>query len=270
MQQLARRLSSSLLELQPLNARLLTIGGKHINGMPRLRVVSALTETKFACGGTKIKYPRASKTDERWLWGLKDTETGIITAKSEQQVVDNKDPKKFGVRKLLSRTVTWIGHPNFVVEYYRSPMEMKDGPVNWERNRYGWWYNPETKRNEWTDINGPWPGEGRYDFLLAVKVDDGTPWGKFRELGEDVLDEVRFAIQKHAAFKKVNTDEELIQQMIDTQEAREDKAAAEIGDAVEQEIGPEWRRMLKDNPRVFQSGGDPAKMNKLTNHGRAR
>lgn len=239
-----------------------------MNNMPRLRAVSALTETKFACGSFKIKYPQASRTEERWLWGLKDIDTGITTAKSEQQVIDNKDPKKFGVRKLLSRTVTWIGYPNFVVEYYRSPLEMKDGPVNWERNRYDWWYNPETKRREWTDMNGEWPSNGRYDFLVAVKVDDGTPWGKFRELGADVLTEVRCAIRKHEAFKKINTDEELIQQMVDKQVAREDAHEAEIADQVEQEIGNDWRRALAGNARVFQF--NPPMTNKLTEHGRAK
>lgn len=256
-------------ELEIFNEKLLSIGGRHVNGMPRLRVVSALTETKFACGSRKTKYPKASKTEEKWLWGLKDIDSGIITAKSEQQVIDNKDPRKFGVRKLLSRAVTWIGHPNYVVEYYRSPLDMKDGPINWERNRYGWWFNPETKRKEWTDINGPWPSEGRYDFLMVVKIDDGTPWGQFRELGEDVLDEVRKAIRWHESFRKVNTDEEMIQHMIDAQEAKEDRRVAELADSIEQEIGNDWRRMLSNNPRVFQSTADPSKLNKITNHGRA-
>lgn len=196
-------------------------------------------------------------------------ETGIVTAKTEQQVIDNQDPKLFGVRKLLSRTVTWTGRPNYVVEYYRSPLEMKDGPFNWERNRYDWWFNPETKRREWTDMNGAWPGEGRYDLLMVVKVEDGTPWGKFRELGDDVLQDVRQAMRAHEAFRKVNTDEELIQQMAEKQHAREDALEAEIADNVEQEIGPAWRRMLKNNPRLFQSSPDPAKLNKLTKHGKA-
>lgn len=257
-------------DIEQFNERLLVIGGRHVNGSAKLRVVSALTEQKYACGGFKIKYPASSQTSEKWLWGLKGMDTGEITAKTEQQVIDNKDPKMFGVRKLLSRTVTWIGHPNYVVEYYRSPLEMKDGPMNWERNRYNWWFNPETKRREWTDINGQWPSEGRYDFLMAVKVDDGTPWGKFRELGEDVLFDVRKAMRAHETFKKINTDEELIQQMVDAQIAREARFEAEIADEVEQEIGTDWRRMLKSNPRLFQSGPDPVKLSKLTQHGRAK
>lgn len=256
-------------DIETFNRRLLTIGGYHTNGHPRLRVVSAQTTTHFACGELRIKYPIASKTEEKWLWGLREVGTGITYAKSEEQVKTNSDPNFFGVRKLLRRTVTFIGAPNYVVEYYRSPLEMKDGPLNWERNRYNYWYDPVIKVRKYTDMIGPFPTDGRYDLLLVVKKENGTRWGEFRELGEDVLDEVRQAIQLHEAFRKVNTDEELIQQMVEAQEAREDKAADEIGDAVEQEIGSEWRRMLKDNPRVFQSGGDPAKMNKITNHGRA-
>lgn len=257
-------------ELETFNQRLASLGGYHVtNGKPRLRVVSGLTATHFACGEIRIKYPVRSETEEKWLWGLREVGTGITFAKSEEQVKVNTDPSFFGVRKLLRRSVTFIGALNYVVEYYRSPLHMKDGPLNWERNRFNWWYNPETKRREWTDINGAWPSSGRYDLLLVVKEDDGTPWGKFRELGEDVLDEVRKAIQAHEAFKKVNTDEELIQQMVDAQEAREDKRVAELADEVEQEIGPAWRRMLKDSPRIFQSVGDPLKMNKTTNHGRA-
>lgn len=254
--------------LDSFNQELLLAGGRHVNGMPRLRVVSALTETKYACGGTKIKYPKSSKTEEKWLWGLKDLESGIITAKTEQQVIDNKDAQQFGVRKLLSRTVTWIGHPNYVVEYYRSPLEMKDGPVNWERNRYDWWFNPEAKRKEWTDMLGPFPTEGRYDLLIVVKEDDGTPWGKFRELGPDVLTEVRHSMRKHEAFKKTNTDDEMIQQMVDAQIAREDKLEAQMADDIDQNLKPHWRRFYDDMPQVFQF--NPPKTNKLTNHGRAK
>lgn len=249
-------------ELETFNHKLLLLGGRHLNGSPRLRVVSAATETKYACGSTRIKYPRTSTTTERWLWGLKDMDTGEITAKSEADVIANTDPRKFGVRKLLSREVKWIGWPNYVVEYYRAAEEMKDTPANWERNRYDWWYNGETKHREWTDMLGEFPSRGRYDFLLAIKVDDGTPWGRFRELGDDVLDEVKFAIRAHEAFKRVNTDEELIQQMVDKQEAREDRRVAELADNIEQEIGADWRRMLKDNPRVFQF--NPPVTNKLT------
>lgn len=250
--------------------KLTELGGFHLNGKPLLRVVKADRETHFACGGIKIKYPKSSKTEERWLWGLKDMETGAITAKTEQQVIDNKDPKMFGVRKLLSRTVTWSGHSNYVVEYYRPADKMKDGPLNWEKNRFNWWYDPEKKVRRWIDMIGPYPYEGRYDLLMVVKEDDGTPWGKFRELGEDVLDEVRKAMRAHEAFKKVNTDEELIQQMVDKQIAKEDQLEAAIADGVEQEIGADWRRMLKNNPRLFQSGPDPAKLNKLTRFGRAK
>lgn len=243
------------MRLETFNAELLTIGGRDtVTGVPRLRCVSALTETRFACGGVKVKYPAFSRTEERWLWGLKDMDTQEITAKSEADVIANNDPRKFGVRKLLAREVTWGGHPNYVVEYYRSPLEMKDSPLNWERNRYNWWYNHEKKVREWTDMVGPWPSEGRYDLLLIVKEDDGTVWGKLRELGDDVLLEVRKAIRAHEAFKKVNTDEELIEEMVVAQEAREAQAEAEIADAVEQEIGADWRRMLANNPRVFQTG----------------
>lgn len=255
---------------QIFNGRLRSLGGYDISGRPRLRVVSALTETKYACGGEKIKYPQASKLVEEWLWGLKDMDTGIITGKSEQDVIEDTDPRKFGVRKLLKREVTWLGYPNYVVEYYRSPLQMKDGPLNWERNRFNWWLNPVTKRREWTDINGPWPSEGRYDLLLVVKIEDGTPWGQFRELGEDVLDEVRKAMRAHEAFRKVNTDEELIRHMEEVQEAKEEKLEAEIADALDQELKPHWRHLYSDMPQMFMYQGDPAKMNKITKHGRAR
>ena len=102
---------------------------------------------------------------------------------------------------------------------------------------------------------GPFPSDGRYDLLLVVKEDDGTPWGQFRELGEDVLVEVRRAMRAHEAFRKVNTDEELIQQMRDAQEAREQAHADQIADEVEQEIGPAWRRAIKGNARIFESAG---------------
>lgn len=241
------------MNLATFNERLLSIGGRSGNGSPRLRCVSALTEMKFACGGLKAKYPISSTTEERWLWGLKDNISGKITAKSEEEVRANTDPQRCAVRKFLGRKVTWQGRPHYVVEYYRSPEEMKDTPLNWWQNRYGWWKNPETRLVEWTDINGEFPVHGRYDFLFVVKKDDGTAWGQPCGLTQDALDEAARVVAAHAAFKKVNTDEELIQQMVDAQIAREDQAEAEIADDVEQEIGPEWRRAIKNNPRVFYS-----------------
>lgn len=250
--------------------KLLEIGGRYVNGKPKLRVVWGCDAFHFACGGDKPVYSWGSQTEEKWLWGLREVGTGITYAKSEEQVKENTDPNLFGVRKLLYRKVEWFGAPRWVIEYYIPPNKTKgDTPVSWNANQYGWWYNPETKRNEWTKIVKDFPYDGDYRDLFVVKENNGTRWGKFRELGEDVLDEVRKAIQAHEAFKKVNTDEELIQHMVDAQEAREDKLEAEMADEIEQEIGSEWRRMLKNNPRLFQSSGNPAKMNKFTKHGRA-
>jgi len=253
--------------LEEFNNELLAIGGRHPNGMPRLRCVSAATELKFACGGLKIKYPRASRTDERWLWGLRDTTTGITTAKSEADVIANTDESKYAVRKFLGRTVTWIGRPNFVIEVYSSVDELKETPVSWFTHRYDWWKNPETKLMEWTDINGEYPANGRYDFFMAVKYDDGTTWGKFRELDRDVLAEVKRAVQNHENFREIFTDDQKIQQMVEAQEAKEDRFEAEMADQIEQEIGSDWRRAIKDNPRLFVT--NPKVSNKVTKHGRA-
>ena len=241
------------MRLDYFNDELLHVGGRHPNGMPRLRCVSALTETKWACGGWKIKYVANSRTEERWLWGLRDKDTGETWAKSEADVIANADPQLYAVRKLLSREVTWTGWPNFVIEYYSSVDELKETPANWFTNRYGWWKNPSTKLVEWTDINGEFPVDGRYDLFMIIKHEDGTVWGKFRELDSDVLVEVSKAVYAHKNFKKPS-DEQAIQKMVDDQEAKEQKVEDEIADAVEQEIGADWRRMLANNPRVFQTG----------------
>lgn len=238
------------MRLDYFNNELLRIGGRHPNGTPRLRCVSALTETKWACGAIRIKYVAASRTKERWLWGLRDKDTGETWAKSEAQVAANTDSQLYGVRKLLSREVIWSGRPNFVIEVYSSAEELKETPLSWFTNRYNWWKNPSTKLVEWTDINGEFPADGRYDFFMAVKHEDGTVWGKFRELDANVLKEVEKAAYAHKHFKKLS-DEQSIQKMIDDQNAKEQKVEDEIADAVEQEIGADWRRMIANNPRVF-------------------
>lgn len=250
--------------------KLREIGGYHVNGKPRLRVVWGCDAFHFACGGEKPVYSWGSKTEEKWLWGLREVGTNVTYAKSQEQVEQNADPNLFGVRKLLYRNVEWFGAPRWVIEYYIPADKTRgDRPSTWAANQYGWWFNPVTERREWTKIVKDFPADGDYRDLFVVKEDDGTRWGRYQLLSENVLNDVRAAIQRHEAFRKVNTDEELIQQMVDAQEAREDQAASEIADAVEQEIGNDWRRMLKDNPRVFQSVPDPQKLNKITNHGRA-
>lgn len=249
------------MRLELFNERLLAIGGRHTNGMPRLRVVSAKTETKFACGGIKVKYPAGSKTEERWLWGLRDKATGKVTAKSQEDVNANTDPEKQVVKKLLNRTVTWFGRDNYVVEYYRPVEDMKDTPLNWWQNRYAWWHNPESGLTEWTDMNGEFPFNGRYDLLLIVKEEDGTVWGKFRELDQDVLNEVEKAVAAHRSFKKVLTDEESIRHMYEEAEAKEDRFAAQIADEVEQDFGADWRRMVQNNPEALVN--EIARLNRI-------
>lgn len=62
----------------------------------------------------------------------------------------------------------WIGERLYAVELWTPSEYILGGEVEWEDQRFGMWENPETGKEEWTDILGPFPKPGRYQTVTLL------------------------------------------------------------------------------------------------------
>jgi hypothetical protein len=248
------------------NRKLREIGGVQLDGTPNLRVVWGQTERKFACGRERTKYPTtfwAEKAD--YQFRLRNIETNEITRCTYEAFMEVKkkyeatdpDITHFSEFKVV-REIEWIGVPRFIVEQYMPSIMMKDGPANWELNRYGWWFNPETRKNEWTDINGPFPYNGRYEHFLTIKEDNGTRYGRYCPPSQATILSIQEGIRGREAHKPCDAQTEtnrIIHEKEEKFALREDALKEEIHDA----LAPHLNRMYESQVKFYNSPLDKQK-----------
>ena len=237
------------------------LGGRQLDGKPNLKVVWGQTERKFACGAYRIKYPTTFVAErQEYIFRLRNIETNELTFCSYGEFMDAKkvysqaDPNiKYIPEYKVKRQVEWIGVPRFFIEQYMPVTMMKDTPSNWELNRYNWWFNPETKRNEWTDINGPFP-YGRYEHFLTVCENDGTRFGRYCPVTEDTLSIVREALQERDKYK--SQPEVEFKNFLEKKEKGFQKNEQELSDEIADSLAPHVSRMYEQGIRFYNEGID--------------
>jgi hypothetical protein len=237
------------------------LGGKQLDGTPNLRVVWGQEERRFACGRERIKYPTsfaAEKADYQFRLVSVDTGEGqdctfgeFMEAKKQYDAVD--PDLKFVPQYKVKRHVEWIGYPRFIIEQYEPVVMLRDTVSGWESHRYGWWFNPETVKQEWTDIIGPFPFNGRYNHFLTVKEDDGTEHGRYCAPSEREIELVRQAIQARENYKPVSA-EFSVKQIIEEKEKALQRSESEIAEQIENELAPHVSKMFETQVRFYQSG----------------
>lgn len=239
------------------------IGGKQLDGSSNLRVVWGQTERKFACGRMRVKYPTqffAEKEDYQFrLRNLDTNEVKVCTfgefMEVKKQVAAIDLTIKFLPEYKVARQIEWIGVPRWIIEQYMPSILIKDSPSGWERNRFNWWFNPETRRQEWTDINGPFPYGGRYEHFFTVKEDDGTHNGKYRPLASDIFDEIRKAIRARDNYKPASPDKE-VQKVVEAKEANLRRSELQLADEIADSLAPHVNRMYETQVKFFNEGSE--------------
>lgn len=234
------------------------LGGCQLDGTPNLRVVWGQTERRFACGANRIKYPTSFSAEKAdYVFRLRNIETGEVTpcnyeefmvAKKKYEAVD-PDITHLAEFKVV-RQVEWIGIPRFIIEQLKPGILIEDTPTAWESNRYGWWFNPETRKNEWTDITGPFPYNGRYEHFLTVKEDDGTQFGKYSPVTEREIEIVRQALQGRERYKK-QSDEIEVKNIVEAAEAKLAKSEAELADEIADSLAPHVNKMYENKVKYY-------------------
>jgi hypothetical protein len=215
------------------------LGGRQLDGTPNLRVVWGQTERRFACGRERVKYPTnfvAEKAD--YDFRLLSVETGEFQECTFGEFMEAKklhdavDPNiKFIPQFKVKRHIEWIGYPRFIIEQYEPVVMLKDSVLGWESHRYGWWLNPETGKQEWTDIIGPFPFNGRYNHFLTIKEDDGTEHGRYCAPSEREIELIRQALQARETYKPVS-DDLAVKNFIEAKEKALQRTEADIADQV--------------------------------------
>lgn len=137
------------------------IGGRSIDGRPILRIVWPGDQWVFKIGRMRIKYPAFhSKVLIGWgYYAASDTEMKDFLVASKQEDV----PAGAVTLEIWDFLDTAPNH--FIIEEL---VNAKIASEHWEAHR--WKYYQEKY-----DVLGPMPAEGFYDYLWAMKTDEGEP-----------------------------------------------------------------------------------------------
>lgn len=187
---------------------LTTEWGKLSDGRPKVRLVWGQQARHFARGDKRIKYPTEKFIEKKtYAYYLKDLKTGELTPVTYAEAHSARTPNVLPLSYLLSQEVEWIGEARWFVEEFH-PTELWGDAETWERNRYD--YSNE-RDDLWLkkvfvphlslwreDRLGPYPRNGKYDFLLRVEHE-----GKYCLPNDRTLEQVREIFQKRAEHKTV-------------------------------------------------------------------
>ncbi len=235
--------------------KLVELGGKQLDGTPNLRVVWGQSERKFACGKQRIKYPSTYyHENEEVKFSLFDVDTQERTVCTFGEFMKTKE--KFGDKNpnpvpqfMRTRDVDWVGIPRWIIEEYKSPLKIQDGPLNWEKNRYAMWWNPDTQKEEWTDINGPYPYAGRYEHFYTVETRDG----KYKAPSETDCGLIREAIRSRETYKPKDP-ETYVKDFINAERKKLRKAEKELSAEIADSLSPHLNKMYETAVRFYNPG----------------
>jgi hypothetical protein len=199
-------------------------------------------------------------------FGLVDPKTREVKRVSEKvfKKVARRHPERVAVLRKQTEH-EWIGRPRWFILQYIPEHLIQDNPFDWELERHDWWFNPDTRRTEWTDMIGPYPYDGRYEFFIEVCTESG----EFRDLDEGVLSFISYALQQREKYRQTQTDEEAVNQIIEDAELARQKLAQEVSEALEDEIKGPIARAILQLPFVSARSGRAELQNLMTKHGRA-
>jgi hypothetical protein len=249
------------MDVRTFQRELTRIGGLNDRGEPNLRVVRGDQEFVFAYGRVIPKYfvPGGAKKTELRTFRIRDVNTNTLRpasfedAKKAWESLDDLDnPLVVEVSREVK--IEPQCREGYFVEQYIPPEKIKDTPEQWERNRYGFWYDETKAKEVWVDKIGPFPLTGRYECFVE------SP-----NLTLEVLETVGRAWRARNEWKQTVSDELLARDMFRAGKEREDREVAQDVDRVNSELAP---HLLGGG--MYMSSENPLKSNKKTKHGRAK
>lgn len=174
---------------------LLRVGGTNKFGEPNFRAVFGQTETTFAYGQQRLKYPAVNVNDEQLLGYDVHNPDGRINFIKSHKAVTKLRPGSYIVPR-YKKVKKEIGLPFWIIERwydvteYFQPTKYFFLPLNeaWEKE-LRWDYDEETGYK--IDNMGPFPARGVYQHFFTVK----TPDLKYRPIDEDVINIIEMTLE---------------------------------------------------------------------------
>ena len=210
------------------NWKLGQLGGFTIDGRPRLRVVWGCEEKDDSFGELHIKYLAA-----RW-----------VKEASEHLYYNLKTGEMVGVTREEAEA-KYDKDPQWLYVNKDASESVEIGMPRWIVEEF----NPVSRR---------------YEEVFYVETADG----RYRPLGDDVLDEVRRRMRAAEKYRPQPI-EQVYKNKIEKREAQAEKDRTELIDELSDEIRPHAHRLV-GNPQVAMVQGDGKKQNKRTRFGKAK
>lgn len=204
------------------HSELAAIGGRvpsgEYAGQPILIFEWGQSAMTFRCGKMRLKYVDtnipAQERPRRCIWRETpeldhlDRETGQPVYKKEVKIVD-ECPKVLEAGWFYHEDIpelTWIGQQRWYISQWK-PADMLGSEEMWEANRYEMWENPETGREERTDMVGPFPRSGRYEPIFAIVQNRTVLLTKTNSFLEDKQELVEKVVMCYAVPTSEHLDE---------------------------------------------------------------
>ncbi len=185
---------------------LLNIGGTNRFGGPMFKAVYGQTETQFAYGQLRLKYPAARVKEEEVTGYDIHNQNGGVSFVRGSRIPESLKPGSFMVPRYKRKELE-VGLPFFIIERwhdireYFQPSKGFIGPDFEYKSLEDAWnreirfeYDAEQARQ--IDVMGEFPSKGVYLHFFTVK----TPTFGYRPISEDVLDIVAATLDAEQQF----------------------------------------------------------------------
>lgn len=181
------------------NKALINIGGTNRFGEPMFKAVYGQTETQFAYGQIRLKYPAANVNEEEVTGYDIYNANGTVNYVKGSRIPELLEPGSFMVPRYKRKKLE-VGMPFYIIERWQSVSDYFR-PVGFHESiREGWdkevRWDIDIESGQRIDVMGEFPSRGVYLHFFTVK----TPDFNYRPLGEDVLDVVAATLEAESLF----------------------------------------------------------------------
>jgi hypothetical protein len=219
---------------------LLELGGKHLNGRPRLRLQWAPDHYQVQLGRPRFVYVDTRIPTRRKLSRVYYQVKDITDPFAPWLTVEPNDLGKYPGEVYLhqvhhDREIVTIARQQWCIEQYFPPERLADTPEIWNARRYRMFMPPETSLSEFGDADGPFPSDGQYRGLLII---EGAKEFSYRPPCQIDLDVVAQALSLRERYHRSVSRAQEVADAYAEHEEREQTRLAELEALLDDELKP--------------------------------
>ena len=215
------------------NKALLRAGGTNKFGEPNFRAVFGQTETTFAWGQQRLKYPAVNINESELLGHDIHNANGTVHFVKGSKIPSKLRPGSF-ILPRYRKVKKEIGLPFWIIERWFDvteifyPTKYFFLPLHeaWEKE-IRWDYDEETGQQ--IDNMGPFPARGVYQHFFTVK----TPDLKYRPIDEDVINIVAMTLEAERQVASGREYSLVLKELIEKKQAKEREPFERLREKIE-------------------------------------